>query len=108
MDNGSFRFRRFRKALYGGDGYENQESSERDRNICDSGRGIDSKRCPVDECSGREISDGQSQTDTSEVRQNYIRRLQESKERSGPLKQWLSSFHFHRGCFYEDVVPNLE
>lgn len=61
-----------------------------------------SGRCSVDECSGQEISNGQSQTDTSEVRQNYIRRLQESKEGSGPLTQRLFPFRTNNIAYYGD------
>lgn len=46
----------------------------------------------MDECSGQEISNGQGQTDTSEVGQNHICRLQESKEGFQPLIQRLFPF----------------
>lgn len=44
----------------------------------------------MDEGSEQEVSNGTAQTDTPEVRQNHIRRLQEGKE--GPLTQRLFLF----------------
>ncbi|MEE0709598.1 MAG: hypothetical protein UCO57_12560 [Gemmiger sp.] len=44
----------------------------------------------MDEGSEQEVSNGTAQTDTPEVRQNHIRRLQEGKE--GPLTQRLFFF----------------
>jgi hypothetical protein len=98
----SFTFRNSDRDLYGGDSFEYQENSEHDRNVRDCERGINSGRCSVDECSGQEISDGQNQTGTSEVRQNYIRRLQESKEGSGPLTQRLFPFRTNSIAYYGD------
>lgn len=48
----------------------------------------------MDEGSEQEVSNGTAQTDTPEVRQNHIRRLQEGKE--GPLTQRLFLFFFIR------------
>ena len=48
----------------------------------------------MDEGSEQEVSNGTAQTDTPEVRQNYIRRLQEGKE--GPLTQRLFPFYPHK------------
>ena len=102
MTSPFFLFRNSDRGLYGGDGFEYQENSEYDRNIRDCGRGINSECRPLDKCFGREISNGQSQTDTSEVRQNYIRRLQESKEGSGPLTQRLFPFRTNNIAYYGD------
>ena len=53
---------------------------------------IHGRRGTMDEGSEQEVSNGTAQTDTPEVRQNHIRRLQEGKE--GPLTQRLFLF-FH-------------
>lgn len=82
--------RRFNRGLYGGEGYEHQENSQRDRNIRGCGRGIHGRRGTMDEGSEQEVSNGTGQTDTPEVRQNHIRRLQEGKEE--PLTQRLFPF----------------
>ena len=103
----NFLFRSSNKALYGGDGFEDQRDFTNRRDDGPRWCCIHSRRSVMDNSPGEEVSAGQSKADTTEVGQNYICGLPKDKEGFGPLNSG-SSLYFHRGCFYWEAVPILE